>query len=129
MRSLKIKNKKGFSENFISNWLDSNYIQIFLYEEFVQWKKFDTTGVILLQHFLCNCLAIHFNYSLIGRDPKGKTGGELILGGSDPKYYSGNFSYMSVDRQAYWQFKVDGVQIAGQVLDKLLLCPLLAEKE
>ncbi|XP_072379228.1 cathepsin D-like isoform X1 [Diabrotica undecimpunctata] len=34
-------------------------------------------------------------------------GGELVLGGSDPKYYKGDFSYLPVTKQRYWQVNMD----------------------
>lgn len=49
----------------------------------------------------------------LDRNPDGKVGGELILGGSDPNYYTGDFTYHAVDRQAYWQIKVASIGIAG----------------
>ncbi|XP_006751484.1 renin isoform X1 [Leptonychotes weddellii] len=38
-------------------------------------------------------------------------GGELVLGGSDPQYYQGNFHYVSVTQTGSWQIKMKGVSV------------------
>jgi len=50
----------------------------------------------------------------LNRNPNGTVGGELILGGSDPNYYVPPFTYVPVDKKGYWQFKMDGINVAGQ---------------
>ncbi|NXM72605.1 CATD protein, partial [Serilophus lunatus] len=48
----------------------------------------------------------------LNRNPSGQPGGELLLGGTDPKYYTGEFSWMNVTRKAYWQIHMDSVKVA-----------------
>ena len=40
------------------------------------------------------------------RDPTEDLGGELILGGSDPNFYTGEMTYIPVEKEGYWQIKV-----------------------
>ncbi|KAM7015872.1 cathepsin D [Tautogolabrus adspersus] len=51
----------------------------------------------------------------LNRNPDTEPGGELLLGGTDPKYYSGDFQYVNITRQAYWQIHVDGMSVGPQL--------------
>jgi len=44
-----------------------------------------------------------------GPDPI--TGGELVLGGYDPKHFDGPIHYVNLTREAYWQFKMDSLAV------------------
>lgn len=45
----------------------------------------------------------------MNNDPKGHSGGELMLGGTDPQYYSGSFTYVPLTNETYWEYKMDDV--------------------
>ncbi|XP_048353007.1 renin isoform X1 [Sphaerodactylus townsendi] len=50
------------------------------------------------------------------RNSQSNTGGEIILGGSDPSYYTGNFQYHRISRKGYWHIDLQGVVVGGEML-------------
>lgn len=50
----------------------------------------------------------------IKRHGSKEDGGELLLGGSDPSKYQGDFVYVDVSQQGYWEFVMDGLVIEDE---------------
>ncbi|KAI1903956.1 hypothetical protein AGOR_G00000740 [Albula goreensis] len=51
----------------------------------------------------------------LNRNPDTQPGGELLLGGTDPQYYTGDFQFVNITRKAYWQIHMDGMGIGSQL--------------
>lgn len=49
----------------------------------------------------------------LNRDPSAEIGGELLLGGTNPAYYTGDFQYLNVTRMAYWQIQADEINVGS----------------
>ncbi|XP_062512809.1 lysosomal aspartic protease-like [Corticium candelabrum] len=50
----------------------------------------------------------------LDNNPNGKLGGELDLGGEDPRHYTGNITYANVTKEGYWQFTLDKIAVGGK---------------
>ncbi|XP_057585197.1 cathepsin D [Hippopotamus amphibius kiboko] len=51
----------------------------------------------------------------LNRDPNAQPGGELMLGGTDSKYYKGQLTYHNVTRMAYWQVHMDQMDVGSSL--------------
>ncbi|KAL3688630.1 hypothetical protein R1sor_014939 [Riccia sorocarpa] len=50
----------------------------------------------------------------LNRNADEDVGGELVLGGKDPKHYKGEHVYTPVTRKGYWQFNMGDVKVDGK---------------
>ena len=69
----------------------------------MHWLTHSCTG--LLTHLL-----IHLGNSRSDR-------GELVLGGTDPAHYTGDFSYVPLKFATYWQIELGSVVVDGTTYD------------
>ncbi|MCQ7632691.1 pepsin-like aspartyl protease, partial [Salmonella enterica] len=51
----------------------------------------------------------------LNNDPSSQPGGELMLGGIDSKYYTGELQYVNVTRKAYWQVHMDQLDVGKEL--------------
>lgn len=49
----------------------------------------------------------------LNRNPNAQPGGELMLGGTDPKFFTGPLTYHNVTRKAYWQIHMDRLEVGN----------------
>ncbi|XP_035243036.1 renin [Anguilla anguilla] len=50
------------------------------------------------------------------RDPKRTPGGEIVLGGTDPNYYTGTFQYLQTNQLGKWELGMKGVSVGADLL-------------
>ncbi|XP_072134891.1 renin isoform X1 [Mobula birostris] len=66
---------------------------------------------ILDQHVLSeDVFSVYYN-----RDSHETPGGEVILGGTDPSYYTGEFHYQELIKAGHWQIRIKGISIDGEL--------------
>jgi cathepsin D len=63
----------------------------------------------------------------LANDGSGTSGGELFLGGTDPKYYTGSISWVPVTSQTYWQFTMDDFRVGGNSTGGCVKCRAIAD--
>jgi len=61
----------------------------------------------------------------LNRDPNAAKGGELVLGGTNPDHFTGEFTYVPLTTQTYWQFSADKISIGGTTYCKT--CKAIAD--
>ncbi|TGZ54799.1 Uncharacterized protein DBV15_11657 [Temnothorax longispinosus] len=75
------------------------------------------TGTPVFKNMIDQNLVSQLVFSFyLSRDLSVATGSELILGGSNPVHYKGEFTYVDVTKERHWQITMDRVQIRDTIL-------------
>ena len=74
---------------------------------------------------------MHVHTHTHNRDEKGRLGGELIFGGTDPNHFIGSLSYVKLLKEDYWSFMIDRLERKGSIetLMDTLVCVRVRTKE
>ncbi|KYN00504.1 Lysosomal aspartic protease [Cyphomyrmex costatus] len=70
---------------------------------------------IVKQHKIISIFSFYINRH-VSFYPNITWAGELIFGGSDPRFRIGPFTYVDVSKKGYWQFTMDKVKMEDQIL-------------
>ncbi|XP_024889758.1 cathepsin D-like [Temnothorax curvispinosus] len=75
------------------------------------------TGTPVFKNMIDQNLVSQLVFSFyLSRDLSVATSSELILGSSNPVHYKGEFTYVNVTKERYWQITMDKVQIRDTIL-------------
>jgi cathepsin D len=63
----------------------------------------------------------------LSTNPQGQNGGELYLGGTDPKYYTGPITWVPLISETYWEYKMDDFLVGGKSTGWCTGCKAVAD--
>jgi cathepsin D len=63
----------------------------------------------------------------LSNNPSGLSGGELFLGGVNPKYYTGSITWAPVISETYWEYSIDDFKVGGNSTGWCKNCKAVAD--
>ncbi|CAG9863994.1 unnamed protein product [Phyllotreta striolata] len=83
--------------------------------------SYDTIAVNNIPTLFGNLFAQHPDLSPVfslyfSKNADEKSGGEMTIGGTNPQYYKGNFSYIPVTKKGFWEIKMDKINVESKTV-------------